>query len=83
MRDNGSIPQQLIGAIRRVLDQAQQHIQNAVNQGMVQAYWHVGRLIVEQEQKGAERAEYGKHQLQQLSSTLQAEFGKGFDISNL
>ncbi len=83
MPKNSPIPQQLIGAIRKVLNQARQHIQLTVNQRMVQVYWQVGQLIVEQEQKGAERAEYGKQQLQQLSSTLQAEFGKGFDISNL
>jgi len=83
MPENSLIPQQLIGAIREVLDQARQHIQQTVNQSMVQAYWQVGRLIVEQEQQGAERAEYGKQQLEQLSSVLQAEFGRGFDVRNL
>ncbi len=83
MLENSLIPPQLIGAIRDVLDQARLHLQKTVNQGMVQAYWHVGRLIVEQEQQGAERAEYGKQQLEQLSGLLQTEFGRGFDISNL
>lgn len=50
---------------------------------MVQAYWQVGRLIVEQEQQGQERAQYGKQQLKQLSERLQREFGKGFDVGNL
>lgn len=40
-------------------------------------------LIVEQEQQGQERAEYGKQQLNQLSKRLQSEFGKGFDVTNL
>lgn len=77
------IPAELIHGIRQVLDNARSHIQKAVNADMVQAYWHVGRLIVEYEQKGAERAEYGTQQLEQLSASLQAEFGKGFDVSNL
>lgn len=50
---------------------------------MVQSYWQIGRLIVEDEQQGQARAEYGKHQLEQLSKLLTAEFGKGFDITNL
>lgn len=77
------VPQSLIDGIRQILERARHRIGQTVNTSMVQAYWHIGRLIVEQEQQGAERAEYGKQQLQQLAATLQAEFGKGFDISNL
>ena len=80
---NHLIPQQLIADIRQVLEQSRQHIQQTVNTGMVHAYWHVGRLIVEHEQKGAERADYGKQQLEHLANTLQAEFSKGFDARNL
>lgn len=50
---------------------------------MVQAYWHIRRLIVEDEQQGKSRAEYGKAQLQQLSKPLTDDFGKGFDERNL
>lgn len=50
---------------------------------MVQAYWQVGQLIVEDEQSGATRAEYGKKVLEALSERLSEEFGKGFDIRNL
>jgi hypothetical protein len=50
---------------------------------MVRTNWHIGRLIVEQEQQGNERAQYGKPQLQSLSDQLKPEFGKGFDPSNL
>ncbi len=50
---------------------------------MVQTYWHVGRLIIEDEQQGEVRAEYGKQILEQLSMSLSAEFGKGFDTTNL
>ena len=50
---------------------------------MVQAYWKIGQLIVENEQQGNQRAEYGKAVLQDLSKQLSAEYGKGFDASNL
>src|SRR5690554_8070176 len=73
----------LYTAIAEVIQQARQQVRQAVNQQMVQAYWHIGRLIVEQEQQGQERAEYGKQQLKQLSERLQSEFGKGFDVGNL
>lgn len=50
---------------------------------MVQAYWQIGRLIVENEQKGEERAEYGKAVLQGVSNRLTSEFGKGYTVRNL
>ena len=50
---------------------------------MVQTYWQVGQLIVEDEQQGDKRARYGKQVLAQLSATLTCEFGKGFDLTNL
>ena len=50
---------------------------------MVQTYWQIGRLIVEHEQQGAERAAYGKQQLQRLSAELTDRLGKGFDVTNL
>lgn len=56
---------------------------SAVNFAMVQAYWQIGHIIVEHEQKGSLRAEYGKAVLQRLSARLTEEFGKGFDVRNL
>ena len=76
-------PETLYSAIADVIHQARQQVIQVVNQQMVQAYWHIGRLIVEQEQQGKERAEYGKQQLRTLSVRLQADFGKGFDVTNL
>jgi predicted nuclease of restriction endonuclease-like (RecB) superfamily len=73
----------LLGDIRQVVEQARGRIQQQVNSAMVEAYWHIGRLIVEHEQKGEQRADYGKQQLQQLATKLTAEFGKGFDQRNL
>jgi DUF1016 N-terminal domain len=49
----------------------------------VQAYWEIGREIVEEEQRGRDRADYGKQLLKSLSIQLINEFGKGFDESNL
>lgn len=74
---------QLVSGIRQIIEQARQRVYQTVNSEMVQAYWHIGRLIVEDEQQGQQRATYGKQQLQQLSNQLTREFGKGFDASNL
>lgn len=73
----------LYGAIRQVLETARRSAYKAVNFAMVQAYWQIGRLIVEDEQKGEVRAEYGKKVLEELARRLTADFGKGFDASNL
>ena len=69
--------------IKTLLQTARQHLQQTVNTTMVQTYWNIGRLIVEDELGGRERAEYGKKQLEQIAETLTQEFGKGFDITNL
>ncbi len=50
---------------------------------MVQSYWEIGRLLVEDEQQGEERAKYGKAILQNVSERLTAMYGKGFDVRNL
>lgn len=83
MSNKDAIPDSLYTAISSVIQEARQHVRQVVNRQMVQAYWHVGRLIVEQEQQGKLRAGYGKQQLEQLSTRLQADFGKGFDVTNL
>ena len=56
---------------------------SAVNFAMVQAYWQIGRIIVEHEQNGNVRAYYGKAVLQELSSRLTKDFGKGFSVRTL
>lgn len=70
-------------AISDLVQQARQQVQRHINSAMVQTYWHIGRLIVEHEQQGQQRAAYGQQQLEQLSSRLTGEFGKGFDARNL
>ena len=62
---------------------ARGQIRYAVNQAMVQSDWQIGKIIVEQEQQGQERAEYGAQQLKQLSHALTERLGKGFDVTNL
>lgn len=74
---------QLIENIRTLLITSRGQLQQTVNTIMVQTYWHIGRMIVEDEQNGRNRAEYGKQQLEQLSKALSDEFGKGFDVTNL
>lgn len=69
--------------IRKILNDARNRAYRSVNFAMVQAYWDIGRVIVEEEQKGKDRAEYGKHLITAFSKKLTKEFGKGFTITNL
>lgn len=73
----------LLSNIRKLLNQGRKQTTQAVNSIMVQTYWEIGRLIVEDEQQGNTRAEFGKGVLKSLSTELTKEFGKGFDASNL
>lgn len=77
------ISPELIASIRSLLTISRRQLQQTVNTTMVQTYWQMGRLIVEDEQQGKARASYGKHVLKQLSELLTQEFGKGFDLTNL
>ena len=84
MADNTPAPYQDIYAeIKETLLLSRNQAYSAVNFAMVQAYWHIGRIIVEHEQNGSLRAEYGKAVLQSLSERLTKEFGKGFTVTNL
>ncbi|MDF1760553.1 MAG: PDDEXK nuclease domain-containing protein [Coxiellaceae bacterium] len=58
-------------------------IQRSINTEMVRAYWHIGKAIVEDEQAGQSRAEYGKEVLKQLSERLQKQYKKGFGLDTL
>ncbi|MEK7475274.1 MAG: DUF1016 N-terminal domain-containing protein [Candidatus Coatesbacteria bacterium] len=66
-----------------MLESARAAAYRAVNTAMVQAYWQVGRLIVEHEQGGRKRAAYGEVVLEELSRRLTADFGRGFTATNL
>ncbi len=66
-----------------LLQNARQQVLRTVNSTMVYTYFEIGRMIVEEEQNGKERAEYGKQILKGLSTDLTKEFGKGFSMRNL
>jgi predicted nuclease of restriction endonuclease-like (RecB) superfamily len=69
--------------ISDLLHTAQNRVKTAVNISMVYTYYEIGRMIFEEEQKGKERADYGKYVIKELSLFLSKEFGKGFSITNL
>lgn len=75
--------QQLKAQIWDLLREGRAQAGRAVNAILVQTYWQIGRHIVEFEQKGNIKAEYGSELLDRLSRDLTAEFGKGFSRSNL
>ena len=72
-----------INEIKKILKNARQKAYTAVNSAMVEAYWKIGRQIVEEEQSGRERAEYGKEIVENLSKELTEEFRKGFSRRTL
>ena len=69
--------------VANLLRNAKQLVVHNVNSVMVNTYYLVGKMIVEKEQQGKMRAEYGKELIQKLSKRLQREFGKGFSVDNL
>ncbi|KTC99864.1 hypothetical protein Lgee_1119 [Legionella geestiana] len=83
MNDISHANHELFIAISNLLHETRTTLQSTVNCAMVSVYWNVGRLIVEHEQRGKARAEYGSQQLKNLAERLQSEFGKGFYERNL
>jgi len=73
----------LIHSLRDLIQNARKQILRDVDTVQVRTCWEIGRHIIEFEQGGAGRAQYGKQLLPTLATTLTAEFGKGFDVSNL
>lgn len=73
----------LIQRISVLLNDARQRVVQSVNHTMVVTYYEIGRVIVEEEQNGKERAGYGKHLMRTLSEKLMKDFGKGFSQRNL
>lgn len=78
-----TINNNLYTQIAQLLQVARKTVVRTVNQTMVHTYFEIGRMIVEDEQQGKERAEYGKQVLKELSKRLSADFGKGFSERNL
>ena len=77
------INQSFLESVSDVLAQARKNAKTAVNLAMVYAYYEIGRMIVEEEQHGQNRAAYGKQILQELSKYLNETYGKGFSTTNL
>ena len=74
---------QLFEQVSHLIAEARSHVARAVNSAMVTTYYEIGRHIVENEQNGQQRAQYGKQVLQELSARLTAEFGKGWSVETL
>ena len=76
-------PESYIVEIKHILAEARSKAYRAVNSAMVEAYWLIGKRIVEEEQQGEDRAAYGKEVIKTISAELTAEFGKGFSETNI
>ena len=73
----------LYSSVSLIITDARNKVYSAANSAMVTAYWNIGKIIYEQEQKGNDRAEYGQYIIRNLSAKLTKEFGKGFTPTNL
>ncbi len=78
-----NISQEFLYSVGTLIENARTNAKAAIDLSMVYAYFEVGRMIVEEEQKGEERAEYGKQVIARLSEYLKEHFGKGFSVTNL
>lgn len=72
-----------VNDIKRIVEQGRHAAYSTVNAVMIETYWHIGRRIVEQEQNGKERAEYGKYLIKALSAELTRSYGRGWGVRNL
>ena len=73
----------MLEQIKEVIINSRQKVAYEVNNTMLEAYWNVGRIIVENEQNGNYKAEYGKQLIKDLSKELRKVLGNGFSVSNL
>ena len=83
LASQGNGEEQLFAQIKQMLDNARRQIARTVNTATIEAYWQVGKYIVEYEQAGKARAAYGKGVIPRLSKRLMAEYGGGFTATNL
>ncbi len=74
---------QMIEEIKDIIISSRNKIAYEINNTMLLAYWNVGRIIVENEQNGNIKAEYGKQVMKELSKELRKVLGSGFSVSNL
>jgi len=72
-----------LARVSDLLEQARRKTVRQVNTVITYTYWKIGKLVVEEEQRGTNRAQYGGHLLQRLARDLNKKFGKGFTETNL
>lgn len=77
------VTNELFLSIKEIINQSRLRVFRAANSALIESYWQIGKLIIEDEQQGRLRADYGKSTLRSLSEGLTLEFGKGFDYTNL
>ena len=82
-REHGASYQVVFGDVSKIIDAARESAARSVNASMTAAYWMIGRRIIEFEQSGEERAEYGSALLERLAEDLTARFGRGFSRQNI
>jgi predicted nuclease of restriction endonuclease-like (RecB) superfamily len=73
----------LFERVAQIIEAARSHVSRTVNTAMVHAYWLIGREIVEVEQEGKERAEYGEEVVKRLADRLSDRYGRGYTTSNI
>ena len=78
-----TVESSFISDVKRIVEEGRRAAYETVSAVMIETYWHIGRRIVEQEQNGQERAEYGTQLIEMLSKELTRTYGKGFSSRNL
>jgi len=73
----------LLQKVSHLLEEARRKTLRQINTVLLNTYWQIGKLIVEEEQRGRKRADYGEELIKKLSKDLSKRFGKGFGKSNL
>ena len=81
--DKDTISNELAEEIKKLVLDARNKISLEVNRTLIDTYWNIGKIIIEKEQSGKIKAEYGKSILLNVSKKLTREIGKGFSKSNL
>jgi predicted nuclease of restriction endonuclease-like (RecB) superfamily len=79
----GKIMEQILFDIRRIIEETRGRVARSINHERTVSYWLIGQRLVEEEQQGSARAEYGKRLIPKLATQLTAEFGEGFSANNL
>ena len=77
------VSNEFLNKVSLLIEEAKKNVKTAVNIAMVYTYFEIGRMIIEEEQNGDNRAEYGKYIIRNLSSFLTEHYGKGYSVDNL